>query len=71
MPNVFAYEANSNEGGYVQGYMAAMLSKSHVLGIIGPIATGDAKLYVDGFEAGAKAEDASSHRSRGVHRLVQ
>ncbi len=59
MPNVFAYEANSNEGGYVQGYMAAMLSKSHVLGVIGPIATGDAKLYVDGFVAGAKAEDAS------------
>lgn len=59
MPNVFAYEASSNEGGYVQGYMAAMLSKSHVLGVIGPIATGDAKLYVDGFVAGAKAEDPS------------
>ena len=29
--------------------MAALLSKSKVLGIIGPIATGDAKLYVDGF----------------------
>ncbi|MGO9557611.1 MAG: BMP family lipoprotein [Acidimicrobiales bacterium] len=57
MQNVFAYEASSNEGGYVQGYMAAMLSKSHVLGIIGPIETGDAKLYVDGFVAGAKAYD--------------
>ena len=55
MKNVFAYEASSNEGGYVQGYMAALLSKSHVLGICGPIATGDAKLYVDGFQAGAKA----------------
>ena len=59
MPNVFAYEASSNEGGYVQGYMAAMMSKSHVLGVIGPIATGDAKLYVDGFVAGAKAENSS------------
>jgi basic membrane protein A len=39
--------------------MAAMLSKSHVLGVIGPIATGDAKLYVDGFVAGAKADDHS------------
>ena len=55
LKNVFAYEANSNEGGYVQGYMAALLSKSKVLGICGPIATGDAKLYVDGFQAGAKA----------------
>ena len=59
LPNVFAYQANSNEGGYVQGAMAAMLSKSHVLGVIGPIAVGDAKLYVDGFVAGAKSIDKS------------
>jgi basic membrane lipoprotein Med (substrate-binding protein (PBP1-ABC) superfamily) len=55
LKNVFAYEASSNEGGYVQGYMAALISKSKVLGICGPIATGDAKLYVDGFAAGAAA----------------
>lgn len=53
--NIFAYEASSNEGGYVQGYIAGLISKSHKLGVIGPIATGDAKLYVDGFVAGAKA----------------
>ena len=35
--------------------MAALLSKSKVLGICGPIQTGDAKLYVDGFAAGAAA----------------
>jgi basic membrane lipoprotein Med (substrate-binding protein (PBP1-ABC) superfamily) len=50
---------NSNEGGYVQGAMAALLSKSKVLGVIGPIAVGDAKLYVDGFCAGAKAAVSS------------
>ncbi|HEY6016119.1 MAG TPA: BMP family protein [Gaiellaceae bacterium] len=54
-PNVYAYEAASDQGGYVQGYVAALLSKSKVLGVIGPIAVGDAKLYVDGFVAGAKA----------------
>jgi basic membrane lipoprotein Med (substrate-binding protein (PBP1-ABC) superfamily) len=59
LKNVFAYEAASNEGGYVQGYMAALMSKSKVLGICGPIQTGDAKLYVDGFVAGAKAAAAS------------
>jgi basic membrane protein A len=59
LPNVFAYQANSNEGGYVQGAMAALLSKSKVLGVIGPIAVGDAKLYVDGFCAGAKFVEAS------------
>ena len=59
LPNVFAYQVNSNEGGYVQGAMAAMLSTSKVLGVIGPIAVGDAKLYVDGFCAGAKSVVAS------------
>jgi basic membrane lipoprotein Med (substrate-binding protein (PBP1-ABC) superfamily) len=53
--NVFAYEARSEEGGYVNGVIAASLSKNNVLGVIGPIETGDAKLYVDGFTAGAKA----------------
>jgi len=59
LPNVFAYQANSNEGGYVQGAMATLLSTSKVLGVIGPIAVGDAKLYVDGFCAGAKSVDAA------------
>lgn len=58
-PNVFAYEAASDEGGYVEGVMAAALSKSKVIGVVGPIEVGDAKLYVDGFKAGALAEDPS------------
>ncbi len=55
--NVFAYEAASHEGGYVNGVMAAKLTKTGVIGIVGPIETGDAKLYVDGFVAGVKATD--------------
>src|ERR1041384_2836133 len=51
-PNIFAYEAASQEGGFVNGVMAATLSKSNVIGVVGPIETGDAKLYVDGFKAG-------------------
>lgn len=53
--NIFAYEAASDQGGYVNGVLAASLSESGVLGVVGPIETGDAKLYVDGFVAGAKA----------------
>ena len=65
LKNVFAYQANSQEGGYVEGYMAALLSKSKVLGIIGPINVGDAHLYVTGFKAGALAADpkATVHTS--------
>jgi basic membrane protein A len=55
--NIFAYEAASHEGGYVNGVMAAMLTESKVIGVVGPIETGDAKLYVDGFVAGVKATD--------------
>ena len=55
MPNVFAYEARSEQGGYVNGVVAASLSQSGVIGVIGPIETGDAKLYVDGFTAGVAA----------------
>ena len=55
IPNIYAYEARSEEGGYVNGVLAASLSESGVLGVVGPIETGDAKLYVDGFVAGAMA----------------
>jgi len=55
LPNVFAYEAASDQGGYVNGVIAASLSESNTMGVVGPIETGDAKLYVDGFVAGAKA----------------
>jgi len=51
LPNVSAYEAMSNQGGYVMGAMAG------TIGVVGPIEVGDAKLYVDGFVAGAKAQN--------------
>ena len=35
--------------------LAATLSTSDVIGVVGPIETGDAKLYVDGFKAGVLA----------------
>mgnify|MGYP001082193502 CR=1 FL=1 len=57
LDNVYAYEAASHEGGYVNGVMAAMLTESKVIGVVGPIETGDAKLYVDGFVAGVNATD--------------
>ena len=53
--NIFAYEAASHQGGYVNGVIAASLSNSGILGVVGPIEVGDAKLYVDGFVAGAVA----------------
>lgn len=56
LSNVSSYEAASDEGGYVMGVMAAAMSRRGSVGVIGPIEVGDAKLYVDGFVAGAKAQ---------------
>ena len=55
LANVFAYEALAQEGGYVNGVIAAALTESNTLGVVGPVEVGDAKLYVDGFIDGAKA----------------
>ena len=55
LTNVFAYEARAEEGGYVNGVLAANMSTSGVIGVVGPVEAGDAKLYIDGFVAGAMA----------------
>ncbi len=60
LQNVYAYDAASDQGGYVLGTMAAMLSGSSVIGVVGPIEIGDAELYVNGFVAGADAQNANA-----------
>jgi basic membrane protein A and related proteins len=52
--NVFAYEPRGDEGGYVSGVLAAKLTQSGIIGLVGPVDAGDAKLHVDGFLAGVK-----------------
>ena len=52
--NVFAYEPRAEEGGYILGVLAAHLTKSNVVGLVGPVDAGDAKLHVDGFVAGVR-----------------
>ncbi len=55
LTNIFAYEAAAEQGGYVNGVMAGMLSESGVIGVVGPVAAGDGLLYVAGFVQGAQA----------------
>ena len=55
--NVFAYTAASDEGGFVNGVMAGLMTESNVIGVVGPIEVGDAKLYVDGFVDGVGASN--------------
>lgn len=58
LANVFAYEAASDEGGYVMGSIGGQLTETGIVGIVGPVEVGDAKLYVDGYALGAAAEGA-------------
>jgi basic membrane protein A len=55
LPNVYAYTAAAEEGGYVNGVMAALLTESNIIGVTGPVEVGDAKTYIDGFINGVKA----------------
>lgn len=57
LPNVIAYDVAAQEGGYVNGLMAAMLTKTKKIGIIGPVEGGDDKMYFDGFVQGIKSVD--------------
>ncbi|MBP7692838.1 MAG: BMP family protein [Anaerolineales bacterium] len=59
LPNVFAYTAAAEEGGYVNGVLAAKLTQSKVIGVTGPVEVGDAKTYIQGFTAGVAATDPS------------
>jgi basic membrane lipoprotein Med (substrate-binding protein (PBP1-ABC) superfamily) len=55
--NMFAYSVDAGEGGYVNGVMAAQLTESNNIGVVGPVPAGDAKLYIDGFVLGVAAQN--------------
>jgi len=59
LPNVYAYTAAAEQGGYVNGVMAAKLSKSKLIGLTGPVEVGHGKFYADGFTQGVAATDST------------
>jgi basic membrane protein A len=64
LPNVYAYTAAAEEGGFVNGVLAAKLTKSKVIGVTGPVEVGDAKTYVSGFVKGVASVDPSIRVSK-------
>ncbi|TFG85110.1 MAG: BMP family ABC transporter substrate-binding protein [Spirochaetales bacterium] len=58
LPNVYAYTAAAEQGGYVNGVLAALLTKTGKIGVTGPVEVGDAKTYIIGFVNGVTATDA-------------
>lgn len=55
LDNVYAYTAAAEQGGYVNGVMAGLLTESGTIGVTGPIDVGDAHTYISGFAQGVAA----------------
>jgi basic membrane lipoprotein Med (substrate-binding protein (PBP1-ABC) superfamily) len=55
LSNVYAYTAAAEQGGYVNGVLAAMMTRSGQVGVTGPVEVGDAKTYIDGFVNGVNS----------------
>lgn len=55
--NIFAYDPQAQLGAYLFGWLAAQMTDSKVLGIVGPVRAGDAIKYNYGFIQGVEAAD--------------
>jgi basic membrane protein A and related proteins len=53
--NVFTYMPESEQTGYLNGIIAGMVTKTNIVGLVGPVDGGDAARYDRGFVLGAKS----------------
>lgn len=53
--NVFTYMPESEETGYISGIIAGLLTKSNIVGLVGPVDGGDAARYNRGYVLGVQA----------------
>jgi basic membrane protein A and related proteins len=58
--NVFTYMPQSEETGYLNGLIAGLVTRSNVVGVVGPVDGGDAARYDRGFVLGVKAVNAKA-----------
>jgi basic membrane protein A len=53
--NVFTYMPESEQTGYLNGLIAGLVTKTNIIGLVGPVDGGDAARYDRGFVLGVKA----------------
>lgn len=53
--NVFTYMPESEETGYINGVIAGLVTKTNIIGLVGPVDGGDAARYNRGFVLGVKS----------------
>ncbi len=59
LPNVFSYTIAAEQGAYVMGDLAASLSDSGTIGIVGPIPADEPQRFIEGFRLGAERQGAN------------
>ncbi|HKJ85986.1 MAG TPA: BMP family protein [Spirochaetia bacterium] len=64
LDNVYAYTAAAEEGGYVNGVLAGLMTESGTIGVTGPIEVGDARTYVNGFVQGVESVNPNASVSK-------
>ena len=64
LDNVYAYTAAAEEGGYVNGVLAGLMTGKNTIGVTGPIEVGDARTYVNGFVQGVASINPSAAVSK-------
>lgn len=55
--NVYAYDPHAEEGAYLAGIIAAHVTETGIVGVIGPVQAGDAIKYNTGFMQGVESVD--------------
>ncbi|MBF8437292.1 BMP family protein [Halanaerobiaceae bacterium Z-7014] len=55
--NVYAYDPHAEEGAYLAGIIAAHVTETGIVGVIGPVEAGDAIKYNTGFMQGVESID--------------
>ena len=69
--NVFTYMPGSEETGYLNGLIAGMVTKSNVVGLVGPVDGGDSARYDRGFILGVKATNPKAAGEGRPHRQLR
>lgn len=54
-PNIFAYDTHAEEGAYLMGVVSGMMTKSNIVGVVGPVDAGDPAKFNKGFAQGVKS----------------
>ncbi len=59
--NIFAYDPHAQEGAYLLGIVAGMMTESGIVGIVGPVESGDAIKYNKGFVKGVESVNSDAN----------